>query len=138
MKLRRLFSSLVFLSCLVPSIPGQTKDSLNLTVQINDPYNPDFKFCTPATINEPFQISWTNGKVRNKISMILQRFENDEYLLNFAMSEFVSKENNLKDSWPNLKLKLDKPFGWGPISGFLYMRQVVLSTEACTKSEPGK
>ena len=142
MKLRRPFSaSLVFLSCLVPlsaSILGQAKDSLNLSVKINDPYNPDFKFCTPVTVNEPFRISWTNGEVRSKISMILQRSVNDEYLLNFAMSEFVSKQNNLKDSWPDLKLKLDKPYVWGPISGFVYMRQVFLSTGACTKPEPGK
>lgn len=132
------FASLVFLFCLIPlsaSLYGQTKDTLTLTVEINDIYNPDFKFCTPVTLNEPVRIAWTNGKVRSKISMIL-RSVNDEYLLNFSMSEFVSKQNNLKDLPSDLKLKLDKPFAWGPISGVVYMRQVVLSSGTCTQHEP--
>lgn len=137
---RYLFSAfLVFFSCIIPlsaSLFGQAKDTLTLTVEINDLYNPDFKFCTPVTLNEPVRISWTNGKVRSKISMILQRSVNEKYLLNISISEFVSKQNNLKDSSPELKIKLNKPFGWAPISGFVYNRQVVLSTGTCTQHEP--
>lgn len=118
-------------------VSAQTNGSLYLTVSIKDPYNPDFRFCTPVEPARRVRVGWRNGKVKNKISFVILPPVNDEYSLNIAVSEFESEQSNLKESSPDIKLKLEKPFAWGMVSGFVYMREAVLSTRECTELPDG-
>ena len=118
-------------------VSAQTNGFLYLTVSIKDPYNPDFRFCTPVEPAQRVRVGWRNGKVKNKISFVILPPVNDEYSLNIAVSEFESKQSNLESSWPDIKLKLEKPFAWGTVSGVVYMREAVLSTRECIALRDG-
>ena len=125
--------SLTVLLCIVlpcVSVMGQKKDSLNLSVRLQDPYTPDFEIRTPIRVNEPFRVTWTNGKTRNSISGILHPPVSGEYLLTLYVSEWASKQSNSKDTSES-KLKLDEPYGWGVVQSVVYTRRVALSKDDC-------
>jgi hypothetical protein len=130
---RIICGSLTVLLCIVlPCLPvvGQRNDSLNLSVRLQDPYNPDFELCTPVRVNEPFRVTWMSGKIRSNISGILHPPISGEYPLTLTVLEWASEQSNNKDS-SEPKLKLEKPYGWGVIQSVVYTRRVVLSKDAC-------
>jgi hypothetical protein len=128
-----IYLSLNIMLCTVLTcslVVGQRKDSLSLSVRLQDPYNPDFEICTPVTVDEPFRITWINGKIRNSISGILHSPVGAEYSLSLTVSEWASEQSNGKDSSES-KLKLEEPYGWGVIQSVVYARRVVLSKDDC-------
>ena len=135
----QLFLS-IFVTC--PLAAAQMSDQLNLSVTISNGHSRDFQTCIPITVNEPINISWNKGEVRGGMELKLVRESNGEYLLSFAAHHWISKTSNSRQRWPALPLKLETPFGFGPIGGIVRPRSVLLSHWSCPgdlygKSGPG-
>ena len=130
---RIMYVSLAVLLCVVLpcfSVMGQRQDSLNLSIRLQDPYNPDFELCTSVRVNEPFRVTWMSGKTRSNISGILHPPVSGEYPLTLSVSEWASEQSNSKETSES-KLKLEKPYEWGVVQSVVYTRYVVLSKDAC-------
>ena len=96
-----------------------------LSVIINDLYSPDLRVLLPVRIGRPFKVTVENG-VRTEISGTVLAPLDDKYPLDLSVAEWVSKEDNLKDT-TSLRLELDRSIGFGPVSSFVYRRTVTLS-----------
>ena len=105
------------------------KDSLYLSVTLNDPYNADFQVRLAVKVSKPFQIVLDNGEVKTTISGIIRDPIDDEYPATIAVCEWASSTSNIADT-RDVRLKLDRPSGYGPISSFVYLRTVMLSKKS--------
>ena len=121
---------LVFLLALsqtsVASINKADKDAFYLSVTLNDPYNADLLVRTPIRIGAPFRVTVENGDVKTTISGTVGEPVEDKYPLTITVAEWASANSNISDT-NHLRLELDKPTGYGPVSSFVYLRTVTLS-----------
>ena len=102
------------------------KGGLCLSMTLNDPYNTDVQVRLAVTINKPFQIVLDNGDVKTTISGTIHDPTDNEYPSTISVSEWASSTSNINDT-SELRLKLDRPYGYGPVSSFVYMRTITLS-----------
>jgi len=121
---------LIFLLALsqtsVASINKADKEVFYLSVTLNDPYNADLLVRTPIRIGAPFRVTVENGDVKTTISGTVGEPVEDKYPLTITVTEWASANSNISDN-NNLRLELDKPTGYGPVSSFVYLRRVTLS-----------
>ena len=113
------------------SLAQQKDESFSLTVELRDPFNPDFQTCIPIRVNEPFRIAWMDRRVKHSIAGVLRPSVSGEYPLEIMISEgeYEGKIGLKGTSKP--QLRLEEPFGWGVIISIAYMRYVTLSKEGC-------
>src|SRR4051812_2434142 len=81
-----LFSIFPFnLSAQTQSLPN----SLSLTIKLQSAYNPGVKLCTPISVNDQLEYSWTRdrGLVHSSISMLVAKPEDGVYPVKFVLKE---------------------------------------------------
>ena len=125
------FGFLVFLFALSPTsvatVNKADQEAFYLSVNLNDPYNADLLVRTPIRIGVPFRVTVENGDVKTTISGTVGAAVDDKYPLAITVTEWASATSNISDTNNNLRLELDKPTGYGPVSSFVYLRRVTLS-----------
>ena len=125
------FGFLVFLFALsltsVATVNKADQEAFYLSVNLNDPYNADLLVRTSISIGAPFRVTVENGDLKTTISGTVGAPVDDKYPLRISVTEWVSANNNISDTNNNLRLELDKPIGYGPVSSFVYLRRVTLS-----------
>jgi hypothetical protein len=115
------FSNDLLASDRVPS----KKDSYDLMIMIQDPYNPRLEIHRRIKVGKRFKLVRHNGRTKTTISGKLYPVEAAKFPLAFWMREWYSKTNNLEGS-KKLHLEIGKPFAFGEISGIVYMRTLTL------------
>jgi hypothetical protein len=124
MRDRRFFLLAVMLSVMACGAPPDA-ESFDLEITLNTPFNHDFTMLTTVRIGQPFELTATNGAVTNRVSGTLRAPASGAYPLDLTVSEWASEKSNLRDT-TKLTLELGKTSGFGPVSSFLYVRQVTL------------
>ena len=104
-------------------------ESRYLSVTLNDPYNADVQVRIAIKIGKPFQITLENGEVKTVISGTVRDPIDNEYPATITISEWASATSTKRET-SELRLKLDQPHGYGPVSSFVYFRTVTLSKKS--------
>jgi hypothetical protein len=124
MRVRQFF----LLAVLLPVVAyGAQPDveSFDLEIALITPYNHDFTMLTTVRTGQPFELTATNGAITNRVSGTLHAPVSGAYPLDLTISEWASEKSNIRDT-TKLNLELGKSYGFGPVSSFLYLRQVTL------------
>ncbi len=120
---------LVAITCLVAVSRGDPSDkrpeTFDLEITLVTPHNPDFTILTTISIEQSFEVTATNGLVRNTFSGTLRPPVGDKFTLDLTVSEWESERSNIKDTM-SLDLELGKPWSGGPIESFVFLRIVML------------
>ena len=133
----RLFLLIIVAFVLVDTSQAQVApkvEVLNLTIKLKDNFNPDFKLCMTIETKELLEFSWTKGKFKTSVSVLLDEAKGEDYRLAFTIKEnYEDRKVYSGEIKPNLKL--DKPYDMTFIasSAFqnFYDQSLLLSKQPC-------
>jgi|GEM_PF-3046764 len=110
-------------------------NALSLTVKLQSAYNPGFKMCTPISLDDQLEFSWSSnrGLVHSSVSVLLAKPEGGGHPIKFVLKEGML--NGMREIKLEPKLELEKPYesstqnsGGFEIS---YKQTLLLSAERC-------
>ncbi len=107
-------------------------DSFTLLIWLHDPFNPGFEVCLPVRVDEPFSVTWASKDAKNRVSGTLHDLAEGKYPLTLNIDEWASEGSNSRDTI-ELRLGLDKEYGWGVVQSIVYNRAVTLSKQGCRR-----
>ncbi len=110
----------------MPNRADAAKNTLILSVTLDDIFNHHFQVMMPIAINQSFKVVAANGSVTNTISGTVGPAVQGKYPLPLYVSEEANNGGSMSGT-TGYNLELGKEVSGGPVSSFVFLRTVKLT-----------